>query len=162
MFTVKTCDRHEPIEDLRLLGFRRAGIAPRSARALLVWLPKLGRLLALSPAIRIFDRRRGAAALPIQTGGFAGAEDARQPGSRHKHDRGREAALTEGLTDLHLPTVRRCYEESACLAERKTLSYESYLLELVTRKCEDRRQTSPAEPATFDRRDRAFDNPGRA
>ena len=32
--------------------------------------------------------------------------------------------LTEGLTELHLPTVRRCYEESARLAERETLSYE--------------------------------------
>jgi DNA replication protein DnaC len=50
-----------------------------------------------------------------------------------------KTALTEGLTDLHLPTVRRCYEESARLAERETLSYERYLLELVTRECEDRR-----------------------
>jgi len=50
-----------------------------------------------------------------------------------------KTALTEGLTDLHLPTVRRCYEESARLAERETLSYERYLLEVVTRECEDRR-----------------------
>src|SRR5579875_3143966 len=50
-----------------------------------------------------------------------------------------KTALTEGLTDLPLPTVRRCYEESARLAERETLSYECYLLELVTRECEDRR-----------------------
>jgi IstB-like ATP binding protein len=50
-----------------------------------------------------------------------------------------KTALTEGLTDLHLPTVRSCYEESARLAERETLSYERYLLELVTRECEDRR-----------------------
>ena len=51
-----------------------------------------------------------------------------------------KTALTEALTDLHLPTVRRCYEEAARLAERETLSYERYLLELVTRECEDRRQ----------------------
>ena len=51
-----------------------------------------------------------------------------------------KAALTEGLTELHLPTVRHCYEETARLAERETLSYERYLLELVTRECEDRQQ----------------------
>ena len=50
-----------------------------------------------------------------------------------------KTALTEGLTELHLPTVRRCYEDAARLAERETLSYERYLLELVTRECEDRR-----------------------
>jgi len=50
-----------------------------------------------------------------------------------------KTALTEGLTDLRLPTVRRCYEDAARLAERETLSYERYLLELVTRECEDRR-----------------------
>ena len=49
-----------------------------------------------------------------------------------------KAALTTGLTELHLPTVRHCYEEAARLAERETLSYERYLLELVTRECEDR------------------------
>jgi DNA replication protein DnaC len=50
-----------------------------------------------------------------------------------------KTALTEGLTELHLPTVRRCYEDAARLAERETLSYERYLLELVRRECEDRR-----------------------
>jgi hypothetical protein len=35
-----------------------------------------------------------------------------------------KSALTAGLTTLHLPTVRHCYEESARLAERETLSYE--------------------------------------
>lgn len=34
-----------------------------------------------------------------------------------------KAALTEGLTELRLPTVKRVYEESARLAERETLSY---------------------------------------
>jgi hypothetical protein len=52
-----------------------------------------------------------------------------------------KTALTEGLIDLHLPTVRRCYEDAARLAERETLNYERYLLELVTRECEDRRHT---------------------
>ena len=45
-----------------------------------------------------------------------------------------KAALTEGLTELHLSTVKRIYEESARFAERETLSYERYLLDLVTRK----------------------------
>ena len=51
-----------------------------------------------------------------------------------------KAALTEGLTELHLPTVKRVYEESARLAERETLSYERYLLDLVNRETGDRRQ----------------------
>ena len=51
-----------------------------------------------------------------------------------------KAALTEGLTELHLPTVKRIYEEAARLAERETLSYERYLLDLITRETQDRRQ----------------------
>lgn len=51
-----------------------------------------------------------------------------------------KAALTEGLTELHLPTVKRTYEEAARLAERETLSYERYLLDLVMRETQDRRQ----------------------
>jgi len=51
-----------------------------------------------------------------------------------------KAALTEGLTELHLPTVRQIYEESARFAERDTLSYERYLLDLVTRESQDRQQ----------------------
>jgi DNA replication protein DnaC len=51
-----------------------------------------------------------------------------------------KAALTEGLTELRLPTVRLCYEETARLAERETLSYERYLLQLVARECEDRQR----------------------
>jgi hypothetical protein len=53
---------------------------------------------------------------------------------------GVKAALTAGLTELRLPTVRHCYEETARLAERETLSYERYLLQLVTRECEDRQR----------------------
>lgn len=51
-----------------------------------------------------------------------------------------KAALTEGLTELHLPTVKRIYEESARFAERETLSYERYLLDLITRESQDRQQ----------------------
>ena len=51
-----------------------------------------------------------------------------------------KAALTEGLTELHLPTVKRIYEEAARVAERETLSYERYLLDLVTRETQDRYQ----------------------
>ena len=51
-----------------------------------------------------------------------------------------KAALTAGLSELRLPTVRHCYEETARLAERETLSYERYLLQLVARECEDRQR----------------------
>jgi DNA replication protein DnaC len=47
--------------------------------------------------------------------------------------------LPEYLQELHLPTVRRCYEEQARHAERETLSYEHYLLEVVERECQQRR-----------------------
>ena len=50
-------------------------------------------------------------------------------------------ALIEHLKDLHLPTVRACYEDTARRAERETLSYEQYLLEVITRECEQRRKS---------------------
>jgi DNA replication protein DnaC len=50
-------------------------------------------------------------------------------------------ALIEQLTELRLPTVRHCYEESARRAEQESLSYEQYLLEVITRECEQRRKT---------------------
>jgi DNA replication protein DnaC len=50
-------------------------------------------------------------------------------------------ALTGHLKELRLPTVRQCYEETARRAERETLSYEQYLLEVITRECEQRRKT---------------------
>jgi DNA replication protein DnaC len=43
------------------------------------------------------------------------------------------------LRELHLPTVRSSYEELARQAERETLSYERYLLELCARECQERR-----------------------
>lgn len=48
--------------------------------------------------------------------------------------------LDRHLRDLHLPTVRECYEPAARRAESETLSYERYLLELVQREAEERRQ----------------------
>ena len=50
-------------------------------------------------------------------------------------------ALLGQLKELRLPTVRQCYEETARQAERETLSYERYLLEVITRECEQRRKT---------------------
>ncbi len=51
------------------------------------------------------------------------------------------AALVGHLKELHLPTMRRCYEDSARRAEEETLSYEQYLLELARRECEGRCQS---------------------
>src|SRR6202162_3480175 len=48
--------------------------------------------------------------------------------------------LTEYLLELHLPAIRRCFEEQARQAERETLSYEQYLLELAERECQERRE----------------------
>ena len=48
------------------------------------------------------------------------------------------AALLENLTNLHLPSMRACFEEAARRAEKETLSYEQYLLELSERECESR------------------------
>jgi DNA replication protein DnaC len=47
--------------------------------------------------------------------------------------------LGRGLKELHLPTVRQCYEEAARQAEQESLSYERFLLELVRREREMRR-----------------------
>ena len=49
-----------------------------------------------------------------------------------------QAALTGNLKALHLPAMRRCYEETARRAEKETLSYEQYLLELTEREREGR------------------------
>jgi DNA replication protein DnaC len=47
--------------------------------------------------------------------------------------------LTGCLKELHLPTVRECYEEQADLARSESQSYERYLLELMEREREVRR-----------------------
>ena len=49
-------------------------------------------------------------------------------------------ALTEHLRELHLPAVRRCFQDQARRAEQETLSYERYLYELVERECQERRE----------------------
>jgi DNA replication protein DnaC len=48
--------------------------------------------------------------------------------------------LTEYLRELQLPSIRRCFEDQARQAERETLSYEQYLLELAERECQERRE----------------------
>jgi len=48
--------------------------------------------------------------------------------------------LTACLQELRLPTARGCYQELAETARRETLSYEAYLLEVVQRECQLRRQ----------------------
>lgn len=47
--------------------------------------------------------------------------------------------LTGYLKELHLPTIRESFEELARQAERETLSYEQYLLELAQRESLARR-----------------------
>jgi len=49
-------------------------------------------------------------------------------------------ALVDHLKELHLPAMRACFEETARRAEKQTLSYEQYLLELTERECEERRR----------------------
>jgi DNA replication protein DnaC len=46
--------------------------------------------------------------------------------------------LLQNLTQLHLPAMRACFEDAARRAEKETLSYEQYLLELTERECEAR------------------------
>jgi DNA replication protein DnaC len=54
------------------------------------------------------------------------------------------AALKESLTaqlkELHLPTIRQCYEEEADRARSESVSYEQYLLELTSQERAVRRQ----------------------
>jgi len=51
-----------------------------------------------------------------------------------------KAELTGYLRELHLPAIRRCFEDKARQAERDTLGYEQYLHELVERECQERCQ----------------------
>jgi DNA replication protein DnaC len=46
--------------------------------------------------------------------------------------------LNRALKELHLPSVRACYQSAAEMATRETLSYERFLLEVAERECEDR------------------------
>jgi DNA replication protein DnaC len=51
-----------------------------------------------------------------------------------------KATLDSYLRELHLPTIRECFEALARQAEQETLSYEQFLLTLVQRECQVRRQ----------------------
>ena len=48
--------------------------------------------------------------------------------------------LTERLKELRLPTIRTYYQRGAQMAQQENLSYEQYLLDLIERECEVRRQ----------------------
>ena len=48
--------------------------------------------------------------------------------------------IVYNLTQLHMPTVRRSYEDVAGQARTESWSYEQYLLELLNLECEIRRQ----------------------
>jgi DNA replication protein DnaC len=50
------------------------------------------------------------------------------------------AELTTYLGELHLPTVKRCFQQEAVNARRASLSYEQYLSQVVEREIEERRQ----------------------
>lgn len=50
------------------------------------------------------------------------------------------AELNEYLKELHLPAIRRMFEENARRATQETLSYEQFLLELVELECQERRE----------------------
>ena len=47
--------------------------------------------------------------------------------------------LNEYLKELHLPAIRRCFEERARRATQETLSYEHFLLKLVEQEFQERR-----------------------
>ena len=48
--------------------------------------------------------------------------------------------LTACLKELHLPTARACYAELAASARKEELTHEAYLLEVMQRECQGRRQ----------------------
>lgn len=49
-------------------------------------------------------------------------------------------SLSENLKELHLPTVRHCYEEHAHRARRESISHELYLHGVIEQECEVRQQ----------------------
>jgi DNA replication protein DnaC len=68
--------------------------------------------------------------------------------------------LGEYLRELHLPAIRRSFEDKARQAERDTLSYEQYLLDLVERECQQRRENRIARLLQASRlpQDKTLDN----
>ena len=65
------------------------------------------------------------------------------PGRSSSVDRGDprplEVRLNEGLSELHLPTIREFYPEAGSQATAETWSYSQYLKALVDQECETRR-----------------------
>ncbi len=55
------------------------------------------------------------------------------------NEKDRSARLNKYLAELHLPTIRRCYQDEAINARRDLWEYENYLFELAQRECEERR-----------------------
>lgn len=51
-----------------------------------------------------------------------------------------KTTLLETLKELHLPTVRACYEEEAARCRREALSHEEYLFEVMSAEREERRE----------------------
>ena len=49
------------------------------------------------------------------------------------------SSLKSHLKELHLPTIRDCYQDTARMAEAEHLSFEQYLLTVTERECETRR-----------------------
>jgi DNA replication protein DnaC len=49
------------------------------------------------------------------------------------------SSLKSHLKELHLPTIRECYQDTARMAEAEHLSFEQYLLTVTERECETRR-----------------------
>ena len=56
------------------------------------------------------------------------------------HNENKAGELKACLKELHLPTVQACHGELADSARREGLSYEAYLLEVMQRECQLRRQ----------------------
>ena len=48
--------------------------------------------------------------------------------------------ILDYLKQLHMPTMRGCYQQIADCARSESFSYEQYLLELLKLECEARRQ----------------------
>src|ERR1017187_4336765 len=75
----------------------------------------------------------------------ASADDARvlragrAPG-RERDSQLRAIPAAVDRAGVHLPTMRECFEQAAHQAEKETLSYEQYLLQLTERECESRRR----------------------
>ena len=49
-----------------------------------------------------------------------------------------QAQIIKYLKQLHMPTIRTAYEDTACHARKESWSYEQYLLELLEAECDTR------------------------